>query len=132
MAAFAASYSGPLPPPEQLAGYERVLPGSADRIPSMAESQATHRQELEKTVVGGAHRRSWWGLWLGFVIAVVVFVLGTIMVMTGHDAAGATVMTIDVATLAGVFVFGRIDQRRERVAKDSQSHSPRPPLPRSN
>jgi uncharacterized membrane protein len=28
--------SGPLPPPEDLAEYERVLPGSADRIIKMA------------------------------------------------------------------------------------------------
>jgi uncharacterized membrane protein len=132
VAAFAASYSGPLPPPEQLAGYERVLPGAADRILAMAESQAEHRQNLEQTAIGGASRRSWWGLWLGFAIAVVVFVLGTIMVMTGHDGAGASVMAVDVATLAGVFVFGRVDQKRERQAKDAASQPQLPRLPRPN
>jgi len=39
LAAFSASYAGPLPPAEQIRAYERVLPGSADRILSMAERQ---------------------------------------------------------------------------------------------
>lgn len=44
-------YSGPLPKPEDLAKYEQVLSGSADRIIRMAERQAEHRQKLEKVVV---------------------------------------------------------------------------------
>ena len=39
--------SGPLPPPEMLAQYEEILPGAAERILSMAERQAEHRQKLE-------------------------------------------------------------------------------------
>ena len=33
--------------------YERVMPGSANRILAMAESQTGHRQQLETTVVTG-------------------------------------------------------------------------------
>lgn len=36
---FSRSYSGPIPPEDMLAGYEKVLPGSADRLISMAERQ---------------------------------------------------------------------------------------------
>src|SRR5258705_11795241 len=35
-------YQGPLPPPENFAAYEHVLPGAADRILKMAENQAAH------------------------------------------------------------------------------------------
>jgi uncharacterized membrane protein len=45
------SFSGPLPPPEALERYNQVLPGAAERIISMAESQHAHRQELEKKVI---------------------------------------------------------------------------------
>ena len=34
-------YSGPIPPAEELARYEEVLPGSADRLISMAEREQT-------------------------------------------------------------------------------------------
>ena len=35
------SYSGPIPPAEEFARYEEVLPGSADRLISMAEREQT-------------------------------------------------------------------------------------------
>ena len=41
-------HEGPIPAPEVMAGYERLLPGSADRILSMAERQEAHRQKLEQ------------------------------------------------------------------------------------
>lgn len=39
----AASFSGPLPPPSMYGEYERVLPGSADRIMGMTEREQAHR-----------------------------------------------------------------------------------------
>lgn len=40
-------HQGPLPPQEEFAGYERVLTGASDRILTMAERQAEHRQQIE-------------------------------------------------------------------------------------
>ena len=111
------SYRGPLPRPEDLAEYEKTVPGAAERIIAMAERQAEHRQALERVVVEGGARNAHQGLWLGFIISLVVLGLGTTLVLTGHEVVGATVMALDVVSLAGVFVFGRIDQRRERVQK---------------
>ena len=42
----ATRYSGPIPPPEQLGEYERILPGCADRIIRAFENQQTHRIQL--------------------------------------------------------------------------------------
>jgi len=124
-AAFAASsWHGPLPPAEQLKGYEDVLPGAADRIFTMAEEQARHRQHLEKVAVEGGNSRSWWGLALGFVISLVVLGLSAGAIYTGHDAAGAAGMGVDVVALASVFVYGRREQRRERVEKEAQTRLP--------
>ena len=38
--------TGPLPPPEQLAQYEQIIPGAADRILRMTENNSDHRIEL--------------------------------------------------------------------------------------
>lgn len=35
--AIRSEFSGPMPPPSILSGYEKILPGAADRILSMAE-----------------------------------------------------------------------------------------------
>ena len=127
LAAFSASYSsGPLPPADQIRAYEEVLPGSADRILSMAERQQEHRQSLEKVTVEGAANRSWWGMRLGFVIAVIVVGIGAGAIFTGHALAGFAVIIAQTAILAGVFVYGRVDQRRERIEKDAQTRLPLP------
>lgn len=125
LTAFNASlYSGPLPPPEQLKLYENVLPGSADRIIRMAEDQAHHRQKIESVVVSGGSRRSWWGLWTGFAIAIIALGLSTLLVLKGHNWEGVFIGGLDIAALAGVFVYGKSDQRKERVQKDSASQIP--------
>jgi uncharacterized membrane protein len=131
LAAFSASYSGPLPPAEQMRAYEEVLPGSADRLLTMAEEQQKHRHHLEKTTVEGASKRAQQGLWLGFVISLVVLGLGTAVILLGYPAAGAAIMSVDVVALAGVFVYGRREQRKERETKDAQTQLPpgQPGLP---
>ena len=40
-------FSGPLPPPAVLQGYEDIVLGAANRILEMAERQSKHRQQLE-------------------------------------------------------------------------------------
>jgi uncharacterized membrane protein len=131
-AAFSASaYSGPLPSPEHLREYEDVLPGPADRILKMAEKQSDHRQEIEKVAVKGGNSRSWWGLWLGFAISVLVLGLSAGLVLAGYQVAGTVLGSVDLVALASVFVIGRADQRKERVAKDQVTHTalPAPPGP---
>lgn len=44
-------FSGPLPAPEILQGYENILTGSAERIIKMTENQAHHRQNCEKKLL---------------------------------------------------------------------------------
>jgi hypothetical protein len=38
-------FSGPLPGPQTLQGYEQILPGAAERIMALAERQAAHRMQ---------------------------------------------------------------------------------------
>jgi uncharacterized membrane protein len=129
-AAISASASwSPLPPPEQLRSYEEVLPGSADRILSMAERQANHRQDLERTTVEGGNRRSWWGLWIGGGIVLAVLALSGVLISEGHGLEGTVLGSVDLASLAGVFVYGRSQQRKERVQKNAQSQLPTPTSP---
>jgi len=43
-----SSFSGPLPHPDVLRGFESVQPGAAERIIKMAENEAQHRHVLER------------------------------------------------------------------------------------
>lgn len=44
----ASFMSGPLPPPEIMRGYNEILPGAAERIVAVFESEVAHRHDLER------------------------------------------------------------------------------------
>jgi uncharacterized membrane protein len=60
-------HQGPLPAPEAFAAYERVLPGAADRILKMAESQSEHRQGMESRALTGDIVKSMMGTVLAYI-----------------------------------------------------------------
>jgi uncharacterized membrane protein len=83
----------------------------------MAEEQALHRQSLERTVIEGGSKRANVGLWLGFILSILVLALSAVLIFNDYEIAGTVIGSIDLVSLATVFVIGRIDQRRERVDK---------------
>lgn len=110
-----SSYAGPLPPPDILKQY--IEPGLADRIVTMAEGQARHRQSLESAVIlsrAGSERQ---GQWLGFAIALVTIVGSFGLISIGKDAVGISGVIGTVTTLGGVFVYGRYSQKKENEQK---------------
>jgi len=106
-------YSGPLPPPENLAKYEQVLPGSADRIIRMAEQQALHRQHLENLVISSNATTQKWGLGCAFMIAMSAIWGGVWLSLKGMSGAGLATIIGALVALVAVFVYGKADQRKE-------------------
>lgn len=110
-------FSGPLPHPEDLAKYEQVLPGSADRIISMAEQQAEHRRTLEKTVILSNVTLQQWGLGCAFVLAMTAITGGIWLSSKGMSGTGLTAIISALVALVGVFVYGKSEQKRELKEK---------------
>jgi uncharacterized membrane protein len=90
-----------------------VVPNGAERIIKMAENQQTHRQDLERTVVHGNVESERRGQWMGLTISALVLVAGFYLAYIGKQVAGSTIAVADLATLAGVFVYGKHLQREE-------------------
>lgn len=111
------SFSGPLPPPEVLEHFNRVVPGSADRIIRMAEEQFAHRTELEKKVINSDIARSKWGQILGFTIAIVGLVVSALVAIYGSAIAGGFIGVGTLASLVGVFMYGSKTRSSERETK---------------
>lgn len=65
----AATYAGPLPPPEAFEKYERILPGAADRILKLAENQAAHRQKQQTRILWHQIILAHGGQFCAFVLA---------------------------------------------------------------
>lgn len=102
-----ASFSGPLPPPEILKGYESILPGLADRVVKMAENQSAHRQQLESRVIWFDGIRSSLGLVFGLIIALSGIVAGSYLVLHGNNITGLVSLITPLAVIVGAFVYQR-------------------------
>lgn len=84
-----SEFSGPIPPPSIIRGYEDIMPGAADRILKMAEIQSAHRQELEKKMVESEARDSLLGVVFAFMLGLGCLACGSIIVINVPESAGA-------------------------------------------
>jgi len=120
-----SSFSGPLPPPEILSGYDKVLPGAAERILKMAEDQASHRRELERQIVQSDLSRSRLGLLCGLAVSALAIICGTWAAVNGQPWAGAAIGGATVATLIYAFNNSSASRKEELEKKSSQMQKPR-------
>lgn len=112
-----SSFSGPLPPPEVLAQFDRVVPGAAERIIAMAEKQADHRRGLEKKITESDISDSRLGLIFGFLIGLIGVGGGVMTAILGRPGTGSVISITALASLVGVFVYGSSQNRSEKEGK---------------
>lgn len=98
-----SEFSGPIPPPSIIAGYEEVVPGAADRIIAMAENQAKHRQSIELFEVKTEARDSLLGIIFAFILGIGSIIACIVVVLTVRENAGAI-----AGSLLGVTGIGSI------------------------
>ncbi|MFZ5800507.1 MAG: DUF2335 domain-containing protein [Candidatus Omnitrophota bacterium] len=112
-------FCGPIPPPEVLAGYERIMPGAADRIIAMAERQAAHRQEMERRIVFSETFQAKIGMFLAFVVVFAAMVAGTILLILKIPVGGLIIL-IDAIT---VIALALLNLKRSKPATSSSPPS---------
>ncbi len=99
------SYSGPLPPAEQMSVYEKILPGSAERILAMAEKQSEHRQSLEYNLVKSSIFDAKLGLTFGFIIVLISILSSSFLIYFGKSS-GVWLGSLSLVSLLSIFVYG--------------------------
>jgi uncharacterized membrane protein len=109
--------SGPLPAPEVLADYDAVVPGAAKIIISQFTKQSDHRMGLESTALKWEIIRANAGLIMGGIVALAFLGVAAFLIYNDHDWAGAALGTVDLASIAAIFVIGTSGQREERKAR---------------
>lgn len=109
------SYSGPLPPPSVLEGFERILPGAAERIFAMVEKQVDHRIDIEKNAIDSGIRNSAAGIKAAVGIEAMLILGSCYLAHLGLGGDAIEVMGGSVVLLAGAFGFGTLSRRSERI-----------------
>lgn len=98
-------YNGPLPIPSHLEAYENILPGSADRIITMAEKEAEHRHDMETKAIEFAQRDARRGQTFTFIIVMASLIGGIILILNGDSIIGFASLISSLAILAGAFIY---------------------------
>lgn len=101
-------FSGPLPPPNVLASYDKVIDGAAERILKMAEKEQQHRHETDSCALLGEINKDKRGQQFGFGIAILFGLIAFILGLTGQPWLGGIIATVDLVALVAVFVLGRM------------------------
>ena len=105
-------FSGPIPPADMLAGYDEVVPGSADRLISMAERQ--HRTRMILSLLSPA---------IGFAGLVVLLAFALIVVTFGVDTVVAVLSALPPNILLVAGGSERIRRNIDKSRMDQQRHA---------
>ena len=101
MIASLSMYSGPIPAPELLAGYEALDKGASQKIIDNALAESEQRRKLEISRQKRRGRMAWFSL-----LAVILFIFGTglafvYLVLKGHPYIGTGSGIFSLITLLG-------------------------------
>ena len=114
------SYSGPLPPPEILEHFDRIVPGGAERIFAQFESQSARRQKIEVRVINSNTFVQIFGAVSALILGTIAIGGGLYLVHEGKSLGGFGAFFAGLASLVGVYIYGKKSQVDERKAKRPQ------------
>jgi len=101
------THQGPLPLPQLLEQYDRVLPGCAERIVAMAEKEQGHAHAKETRGQEGDIAEAKRGQIFGLIIGLFTIFSGAYVAVRGHHFTGGFISTAGVVGLVSVFILGR-------------------------
>lgn len=102
-----STFSGPVPPPELLHGYDAIIPGAAERILRMAEEDALHRREIEKSAIFHNSVEVKRGQNYGLIVSLAAFLSAVFCAAIGATTPATVIGGSTVLGLATAFIVGR-------------------------
>jgi uncharacterized membrane protein len=105
-------WSGPMPDPATLRGYEEVLPGAAERILQMAEVAAKGHHEINLKLAEAEISSARVGRNLAFLLALVALVAAIGFFAVGNLVAGGLLLSTPVVLMIQAMVSSNNDPSR--------------------
>lgn len=97
----------------------------------MAEEQAAHRMNLERTALNSDIRRSAAGQVLATVVTFACLFAGYEFATLGHAVEGAGLITANIVGLATVFITGQAQQKqKQKTSEETKAGQPQQKRPK--
>lgn len=115
-------FSGPLPHPDLLKGYEEAQPGSANIIINMATKEQDHRHHMDDEMLKQRCRKQNRGQMYGCGLAVFFALVAFAMTLMGHETVASVVFGATIIGVLVIFVLGKVpEMMRKRPQADEDS-----------
>lgn len=111
-------FSGPLPPPSLIAGYEKFCPGATDRFLGHLESNQAHVQKLESTALNANINKDVDNRRYGYHLTILSLVSVLVLGVTGHDFLAGTIGTTTIGTILAMFILNKPPKEKDEENKD--------------
>ena len=116
-------YSGIIPPPNIIDGYERNCPGATDRILGMAENELKNKQELDKKEQESIHhcrkvalefdvKHNTRGQILGFILLFTMLIGGFVLVFIGMEIGGYATIVWSITLGLGSLIWSNSKNKK--------------------
>lgn len=115
------NWEGPIPPPQAIEAYERLVPGSAQIMWNNFDEQSQHRRELEKKVVVASEDRANRGQYIAAVLIVLAIVAGVVIALAANAYVGGAVVLGSIVSGAAIYIAGGKAQMQDPSQEETQS-----------
>lgn len=105
-------YSGPLPHPDLLSGYEKICKGAADRIIAMAELEGQSRRDFNNEALKAATRNEISNRRYACFLSTLIIGLGFILLYTEHYITG-TIFSLPGLVVTYQAYLGKNNENRK-------------------
>jgi uncharacterized membrane protein len=112
-----SSFAGHIPSPSMLESYGKIYPELPRNLVELFIEQARHRMKSETKVINTASRDSIIGIIFAGILGLAGILGGVYCVSLGYEKGGVGICSASFVTLAGTFVYGSKQNRKEREAK---------------
>lgn len=109
------AFSGPLPPPQILESYNKIIPNSAERLLTMVELQSEHRRLCEVKSLDAQIAITTRGQILAFVLSILGFGSALFCAYLGESTTASILGGGTLLGLASIFIKGYREKKSESV-----------------
>jgi len=118
-----SAFSGPLPPPELLEHYNKIIPDGADRLLRLVELQSGHRRTSETKSLDASISITKRGQFLAFLLSLAGFSTAVLCAYLGQPVPSTVIGGGTLIGLASLFIKGYTHKRFEEKDEDVKEQS---------